>query len=97
MPSPISMHIPKIETKSNTLWATILFLKKLTSLLFLSVFSGKTEFELARLEERIPIFIFLQSNEYTANVPPAVNKLYGISCLLQPEFTNWSILKNKHN
>lgn len=72
IPSPISMHMPSIAIKSNTLLATTLFSKNLQSLLWFSELAlGTFEFELTRLLEITPIFIFLQSSEYRANVPPA--------------------------
>lgn len=79
IPSPITMHMPSIAIKSNNLLATTLFLKNLASLLCFSVPSSKREcerleLEFAGLEERIPIFMFLQSNEYKAKVPPAMNQ-----------------------
>jgi hypothetical protein len=72
------MHMPNIATKSNTLLATPLLSKKNRSLLCFLVTSSLEcerleEFVLARFEERIPIFICLQSNEYKANVPPVIN------------------------
>jgi hypothetical protein len=71
------MHMPNIATKSNTLLANILLSKKIPSLLCFLVTSSieceRLEFVLARFEERIPIFICLQSNEYKANVPPVIN------------------------
>lgn len=70
IPSPITMHMPNIAIKSNNLLAIILFLKNFASLLCFSVPS----FGFEGLEERIPIFIFLQSNEYSAKVPPASNQ-----------------------
>ena len=72
------MHMPNIATKSNTLLATILLSKKIPILLFFSVPScvecERLEFELTRFGERIPIFTCLQSNEYKANVPPAIKR-----------------------
>lgn len=75
MPSPISMHMPNIAIKSNTLLAIILLLKKLASLLWSFAPACPPEwktlgFESMHLEGRIPIFKFLQSNEYKAKVPP---------------------------
>jgi hypothetical protein len=81
IPSPISMHVPNIAMKSSALLAAMLLSKKFPSLLLFSVASCKTECEKLEfvctcLEERIPIFIFLQSNEYKANVPPAYNQWF---------------------
>lgn len=79
MPSPISMHMPKIAMKSNTRLATMLLSKNLPRLLCFSVppfnWEGITlEFELACFGESMPMFKFLQSKEYKANVPPAINE-----------------------
>lgn len=72
------MHVPSIAIKSNTLLATTLFLKNFASLLCFSVPSSKrererVELEFAGLEVSMPMFIFLQSDEYRAKVPPANN------------------------
>lgn len=80
IPSPISMHMPNIARKSNILLATILSSKNLPSLLLVPMPSCKPEREILMLEatlweERNPTFIFLQSREYKANVPPATNQL----------------------
>lgn len=78
MPSPMSMHMPSIATKSSNLLATILPSMNFPSLLFFSIPSSMivcerldfADLASARLVSRIPIFIFLQSSEYNANVPP---------------------------
>jgi hypothetical protein len=69
--------------KSSTLLATMLLSKKIPSLLLFSVLPCKTEWDKLEfvctcLEERILIFIFLQSNEYRANVPPAHDQLLAV-------------------
>lgn len=71
IPSPISMHMPKIAMKSNTLLAIILFSKNFPSALCFLLPFGTIELDCFR--EMIPIFMFLQSSEYKAKVPPAFN------------------------
>lgn len=70
MPSPISIHMPKMAMKSNTLLATILFSKNFPSALWFLVPLCTIDSECFR--EMIPIFMFLQSSEYRAKVPPAI-------------------------
>lgn len=77
IPSPISMHMPSIAMKSKTLLAITLFSINLPNLLgfwelWYTLACEILEFETMRFEERNPISIFLQSNEYNANVPPAI-------------------------
>ena len=65
----------------------------------LSVTSCKTEFEKlesdsTHLDERILIFIFLQSKEYKANVPPAVTSVIVTSGLQHLATTLDSFLMN---
>lgn len=78
MPSPIIMHVPSIAMKSKTLLAINVLSKNLPRLLsfLLRLACERLEFKLACSEERIPIFMFLQSKEYRANVPPVEAKLY---------------------
>lgn len=72
MPSPISMHIPNIGKKSNTLLATMLLSIDFLIALWFLVPLCSEEFE--DFGERILISMFLQSKEYKANVPPAINQ-----------------------
>lgn len=63
--------------KSSNLLETMLLSKNFPSLHLFSVPPCKAEieklaFDFTCLEERIPIFIFLQRREYKANVPPEV-------------------------
>lgn len=66
------MHIPNIGKKSNTLLATMLLSIDFLIALWLLVPLCSEEFE--DFGERILISMFLQSKEYKANVPPAINQ-----------------------
>lgn len=72
--------MPNIATKRSTLLAIMLPSKNFASLVLFSVMPGWISLEKFRLEStflelRIPTFIFLQSSEYNANVPPASNQM----------------------
>jgi hypothetical protein len=77
MPSPISMHMPNIATKSNILLANMLLSRNFSSLpCFLGFkFDGplsESFLEFEFLDERMPMLACRQSREYRANVPPAI-------------------------
>lgn len=75
MPSPISMHMPNIATKSSILLANMLRSRNFTSLpgLLGSKFDGplnKISLGFEFLDERRPMSAWRQSREYRAKVPP---------------------------
>jgi len=70
IPSPISIQVPNIAMKSNSLLATRLFSNNLASHVCVSVVLW--EFNPVCLEGKIPILKCLHSNEYRANVPPTM-------------------------
>lgn len=84
MPSPISMHMPNIATKSNILLANMLRSRNFSSLpcLLRFKFNGplcKTSLGFVFLDERMPMLACRQSREYKAKVPPDLSFCVGYS------------------
>lgn len=85
MPSPISIHMPSMAIKNNTLLATKLLSISIPSLVW---FFKLWAIILLPLEVIGPIFMWRQSNEYRANVPPAMQA----NVLVFITYIYWSII-----
>lgn len=72
MPSPMSMHIPSTATNSNILRAMMLRSRNFPSLPG-SWLCERSSIEFSFFDGRMPMLMCLQSKEYMAKVPPAVN------------------------